>query len=154
MHDQAHTPERPVPRLVLRAILGLLIFTVVAITAGRMTETGLMLSETGTMAEQRPLVFEHARDGSITVRDHDTGRMVALLPPDEDGFIRGVLRALERGRAVNRVEGEAVFLITRWEDGRVSLSDPATGERFDLNSFGIDNLNAVVRLLPSREGTQ
>jgi hypothetical protein len=30
------------------------------------------------------------------------------------------------------------------------MTDPETGERFDLNSFGSDNLAAFARLLPSR----
>jgi putative photosynthetic complex assembly protein len=150
MHDHAH--EAPIPRLLLRAVLGLVLFSIVAVLVGRATERGLVMTQPSTAAEEIRLVFAAQPGGDMVVREDGTGRMVALLPADGDGFIRGVLRGLERGRALHRSSGEAVYVLTRWQDGRLSIIDPDTGERFDLNGFGADNLKAFARLLPSREG--
>lgn len=150
MHDHAEQP--PVPRLLLRAALGLILFSVVAVLVGRYTERGLVMTQHVTPVEQIRLIFETQPGGDMTVREHGTGRVVAVLPADGDGFIRGVLRGLSRGRTVKRLETEPVYVLTLWENGLVSFSDPETGERVDVNSFGKDNLAAFVRLLPSREG--
>lgn len=148
MHD--HAQEPPIPRLLLRAVMGLILFSIVAVLVGRTAEVGLVMTPPSTPAEEIRLAFDPVAGGDLVVRDADTGRTVAILPAEGDGFIRGVLRGLDRGRAKTRTSGEPVFVLTRWKDGRLSISDPLSGERFDLNSFGSDNLAAFARLLPSR----
>jgi putative photosynthetic complex assembly protein len=152
MHD--HATESPIPRLILRAAVALALFALVAVAFGRLTGQGLVLTPAATAVETRDLRFETLPDTSVMVTDVADGRMVALLKPGEDGFIRGVLRGLSRGAALERIEERNVYVLTRWDDGRLSIADPETGARFDLNSFGKDNLGAVARLLKSREGLQ
>jgi putative photosynthetic complex assembly protein len=149
MHE--HARDETIPRFLLRSMLAVIVFAFAAIIIAQNTGLGLRLTPESSPVEQRTLLFEDQPAGETIVRDADTGRIVALLEADGDGFIRGVLRGLTRTRATMRVEGEEVFLLTLWEDGRLSIADPATGERFDLNSFGRDNLNAFARLLASRE---
>ena len=148
MHDHAH--DAPIPRLLLRAVMGLVLFSIVAVLVGRTTEVGLVMTPESRPAEEIGLTFDAQPGGEMIVRDADSGATVAVLPADGDGFIRGVLRGLERGRALNRLETAPVYVLTRWADGRLSISDPETDERFDLNGFGTDNLAAFARLLPSR----
>jgi putative photosynthetic complex assembly protein len=167
MHDLAHAHSsghgpgygrRPrtredvmIPRIILRALLGLILFSFAAVLVARTTGYGLMLTPESVAAETRLLHFDEGSDGVMVVRDHESGAEVALFPEGEGGFIRGVLRGLTRGRALERMEAGDVFLLTRWEDGRLSISDPVTGERFDLNSFGVDNLRIFAQLLKSQE---
>jgi hypothetical protein len=40
----------------------------------------------------------------------------------------------------------APYRLILWEDGRLSLSDTATGQRYYLNAFGIDNARAFAAL--------
>jgi putative photosynthetic complex assembly protein len=149
IHDHRH--DNMIPRAMLLALLGMILFSIAAVIVGRATETGLRITAEVPAAEERSLTFHTALDGALEVRDAGDGRVVALLPPGKDGFMRGVLRGLTRGRAVGRVEGEDVYVLTRWTDGRVSIADPVSGERFDLNSFGVDNVATVASLLKSRE---
>jgi putative photosynthetic complex assembly protein len=153
MHDHVAEDHR-IPRFVLRAAMALVLFAFAAVAIGRYTDTGLTLTPPAAPVEARELRFETQADTSVVISDVQTGRMVALLKPDGDGFIRGVLRGLARGAALERIDERNVYVVTRWDDGRLSISDPATGARFDLNSFGRTNLDAVARLLKSREGTQ
>lgn len=152
MHDHAHEP--PLPRLVLRAILGLILFSLVAVAIGQFTQRGLVMTGEATALEQRRLTFTTISDQGTAIHDAETDRLVALIPEGSDGFILGVLRGLERRRAVTRASGPEVYVLTRWDNGRLSLSDPLTDERIDVNGFGRDNLAAFARLLPSREETQ
>lgn len=165
MHDLAHPQasglahrrvhrtreEVMIPRIVLRALLGLILFSIAAVLVAKFTGYGQMLTPESTAAETRLLQFDVRRDGIMVVRDHESGAEVALFGEGEGGFIRGVLRGLSRGRALERVEAGDVYLLTRWEDGRLSVTDPVTGDRFDLNSFGVDNLRAFAQLLKSQE---
>jgi putative photosynthetic complex assembly protein len=153
MHDDIHDHrhDNMIPRALLAAILGVMLFAFAAVVIGRATDTGLRMTAPAPVAEERRLTFHPMLDGALEVRDADDGRMVALLAAGKDGFIRGVLRGLARGRAVGRADGAEVYVLTRWTDGRVSLTDPVSGETFDLNSFGVDNVATVASLLKSRE---
>lgn len=150
MHDRAEQP--PIPRLLLRAALGLILFSVVAVVVGQYTQRGLVMMQHTTPVEQVRLMFEDRPGGDTIVREAGTDRVVAVLPADGDGFIRGVLRGLSRHRVVRRLEGEPVYELTLWESGMLTFRDPETDQRIDVNSFGKDNLAAFARLLPSREG--
>ena len=146
--------DETIPRILLRAMFGLVAFSFVAVLIGQNTGVGLRLTPEAAPVERRMIAFEDRDDGSTVVRDHETGAKVALLEPGGDGFVRGVLRGLTRDRALTRMEETNVYLLTAWDDGRLSIEDPATGQRFDLNSFGVDNLEAFARFLKSREDDQ
>lgn len=148
MHDHAH--DAPIPRLLLRAVMGLVLFSIVAVLVGQFTERGLVMNPPVTAAEEVQLTFEAQPGGDMIVRNGETGVTVAVLAADGDGFIRGVLRGMERGRALARLSHQPTYLLIRSTDGRLTISDPETGERIDLNGFGADNLAAFARLLPSR----
>lgn len=149
--ERRHEDDIQIPRGLLFALAALAAFTIAAVLWGRATETGLVMVPEATAVESRTLYFTDTADGDLVVTDAMSGQMVALLSAGQDGFIRGVLRGLTRGRAVSREEGDDALALTRWDDGRLSISDPVTGERFDLNAFGTDNLAAFARLLASRE---
>ncbi len=149
-HLRGHD-EIDIPRIVLRAAIALMVVSVLAAVWGRQTGQGVMLTAPATAAEERHLSFTDAPDGVLRIADATSGQVVALLSTGQDGFIRGVLRGLSRGRAVNRMTGGDVYVLTRWDDGRLSITDPVSGERFDLNAFGSDNLRAFAQLLTSQE---
>jgi len=65
----------------------------------------------------------------------------------EQGFVRGVLRALSRERHSRGIGSEPPFKLVAHVDGRVTLMDPATGERIDLGSFGPTNIAEFARFL-------
>ena len=65
----------------------------------------------------------------------------------EQGFLRGALRALARERRVRGLGSEQPFQLIARTDGRLTLADPATGQRIDLESFGPVNAGAFAVLL-------
>jgi putative photosynthetic complex assembly protein len=97
--------------------------------------------------EVRQIRFEDRPDGAIAILDAPSGRQVSLVPPRSNGFIRGVLRGMFRTRKLESVGRQGEFRLAREADGRLSLTDPETGRRVDLDSFGPTNSQAFAQLL-------
>jgi len=94
---------------------------------------------------QRDLQFRDLPDGDIAVLDHRTGQQVAQFT-GEQGFLRSSLRALARERHRESLSGAAPFLLIGRTDGRLTLQDPSTGQRIDLESFGPSNAAVFAHL--------
>lgn len=97
------------------------------------------------------LSFADGTDGSVIVRENDTSRMVMILPPGGDGFVRGVLRGLAHDRKTRGIGAAPPFRLAEWDKGRLTLEDTATGRVIDLQAFGPTNREAFARFL-SRGG--
>lgn len=101
---------------------------------------------------QRSLTFADASDGGILVRDASDGTLALTLPKGTNGFLRGALRSLAGTRRRAGIAADVPFVLTAWQDGRVSIEDPATGERIAVTSFGPTQVKSFVALLdPARK---
>ena len=87
----------------------------------------------------RSLLFRDMPGGDILITDAKTGEQVARVQ-GEQGFIRGILRALNRSRKLHGLGPDGTFDLTRFDDGRLVISDRGTGEHLDLGSFGPTNI--------------
>lgn len=94
---------------------------------------------------QRDLQFRDVSGGDIVVLDHRTGQQVARFT-GEQGFLRSSLRALARERHREGMSADAPFLLIGRTDGRLTLQDPSTQQRIDLESFGPSNAAVFARL--------
>ena len=138
------------PRWILLSTAMLLVFVTAAVMFGQETGIGVVRQEAGRPIAIRDITITRAPDDRVVVTDISTGAVIAAYPADEGGFVRGSLRAFERMRDVAAAPKDAPYRLIRWETGRVSLSDTATGERIYLDAFGRDNAAAFAALL----GTQ
>jgi putative photosynthetic complex assembly protein len=102
----------------------------------------------GRAIETQTLHFVDLDGGRVSVVDASDNREITQLAIGEDGFMRSVMRGLARERKANGLGPEIPFELTVWEDGLVSLIDPATQRRVELSAFGKDNVSAFTRLLP------
>jgi putative photosynthetic complex assembly protein len=94
----------------------------------------------------KQLRFEDRSDGSIAVISASDGQVVKVIE-GEAGFVRGILRAMARERRIKEVNQAIPFDLIARADGRLTLLDPATGNRIDLESFGKDNVIEFAVLL-------
>ncbi len=94
----------------------------------------------------KQLRFEDRSDGSIAVVSASDGRVVKVIE-GEAGFVRGILRAMARERRIKEVNQTIPFELIARADGRLTLLDPATGNRIDLESFCKDNVIEFAVLL-------
>lgn len=139
------------PRVGPPLLVGLLALGVVAAVAtARLAGVDPRQAIDAPAVATRSLVFTDGADGSIAVVDARTGLLVHTVAPGEQGFIRGAMRGLARERKLRGLGAELPFELVARADGRVTLLDPATSRRIDLESFGPDNLGAFTRLLTER----
>jgi putative photosynthetic complex assembly protein len=135
------------PRWVLWSAGGLIAFSLVSVGLVQITGNAPR-HQVAKGAVERELRFEDRPDGGIAVIDGRTGQPVAALH-GEQGFVRGALRALARERRSRDLGSELPFQLVAHADGRLTLVDPATGKRVDLESFGPTNAGEFARLLPN-----
>lgn len=143
MSTSALSADKPVkrvdtfPRWVLWATAGLLLFTLGAVALVRITGNGPDQLAEATTAE-RLLRFEDTPGGGVAVIDGITGQLLTTVT-GEQGFFRGAIRALTRDRISRKIGSEQPFKLMSRTGGRLTLFDPVSGQRIDLESFGTEN---------------
>ena len=149
MANQTTAPS--FPRLPLLGAAGLVLVSLAAATVGRITH----MTETPTAAmptRQLALRVADGAGGAVLLFDAGDGRQVATIT-GENGFLRGTLRALARERHMESIGPQAAFMLTAWNDGRLTIEDTATGGRIELEAFGPDNLAVFAKLLTAQGHT-
>ena len=133
------------PRWVLWSVAGILVFTLGAVALVRITGNGPDQLAAATVSE-RLLRFEDRPGGGVAVIDGETGQLLTTVT-GEQGFFRGALRALTRDRTARKIGSEQPFKLISRTDGRLTLFDPVSGQRVDLESFGPTNAAVFVPFL-------
>lgn len=145
--DTVHaTPER-IPRWLVLSIAVLLVLVLGGVGAMRLSGYSPTVQPQATLAT-RALAFADTPDGAVRVSDAASGELLAELR-GEQGFLRGVLRGLARERRAHSVGQAPPYQLTLHADGRLLITDPETGQRIDLASFGPDNAAVFARWLPA-----
>ncbi|MCZ8110541.1 MAG: photosynthetic complex assembly protein PuhC [Betaproteobacteria bacterium] len=140
------SPER-IPRWLVRGIGALLLTVLVSVGLIRLNGFSPAVQPASALAS-RTLAFADAPDGAVRVSDAASGEVLAELR-GEQGFLRGVLRGLARDRRAHQLGGDAPYVLSLHADGRLLITDPHTGQRIDLASFGPDNAAVFARWLPA-----
>ena len=94
----------------------------------------------------RLLRFADMDNGDIGVINAQDGSELARFS-GEQGFMRGALRAMARERKRHDIGPMVPFELHARTDGRLTLIDPATHMRLDLESFGPTNAGLFAQLL-------
>ncbi len=139
--------DRPFPRAALIGAAVLITVSIGMAAMGRLTDVGTTRMPAAAIVQQRQVKFEDQRDGGIAVYDTQAQARIALLPPGTNGFLRGVLRGMVRERRSSDIGAQAPFVLTRWADGRLSITDPAIGRQINLEVFGPTNSGVFAQLL-------
>jgi putative photosynthetic complex assembly protein len=144
------TRPPPFPRGAL-LVAGLAVASSIAVaTVGRMT--GAANSEpTAKMVVSRELLFKDRANGAVAVFDvRDPSAPITIIAPETNGFLRATMRGLARQRLRQDADVAIPFRLTEWADGRLTLEDPTTGRRVEMEAFGITNEEAFARLLTAK----
>ncbi|NOD91942.1 pullulanase [Ruegeria sp. HKCCD4884] len=146
---QSHSQDRElIPRTLLRA-MGLLVCAVLAIvTYARIAD--VPLSATPPAAEitheRAMILISDGVSGAVSVLSPE-GAVIARLDATQGGFVAGVARVIDRNRAQADLPAHTPVIVTRRANGRLDITDPATGWSADLMGFGADNASRFARLL-------
>jgi putative photosynthetic complex assembly protein len=143
-HDQT------VPRGALFGAAALILLTVALSANARREYLSAPKTTLAPPLESIEVNFEDRPDGTLAVIDAVTGRQLTEVQPGTNGFVRGVLRGMFRRRKLESLGHDARFLLSREADGRLTLDDPETSRRIDLDSFGPTNATAFADLLAAK----
>jgi len=142
-----HESHGQVPRGALVGAALLVGLTLVLATTARLTDVGATrIAEVPAVAAV-DVRFADLPDGSVSVTRVPDLKVIGALPARTNGFARSTIRGLVRERRRESIGAEPPFRLTRWADGRLSLSDPATGRRIELDVFGPSNVAVFATLL-------
>ena len=144
--SQVHTPQT-LPTGMLMALGALALATLVAAGVARLTGIGTATRVDAPTVATLELRFEDRDDGSIAILDARAGRTIASVAPGTNGFLRSSVRGLVRERKRQSVGAETPFKLLARADGRLTLEDPTTNRRIDLESFGSTNAAVFAQLL-------
>ena len=145
---ELHAHAISLPRGTLVAAAALVGFSLVTVAAARLLHWRGTSTPPATIVTALHLNFVDRANGSIEVRDADHGQLLIYqVPPETNGFMRGVLRGLARARRNEHLGQAPPFTLTRWSDGRLSLADPQTGHSVPLEVFGPSNSRPFALLL-------
>lgn len=144
----SQTMRQPVfPRGVILGAGALLLASIGLAGTARLTNSNHVVMPPTYPVAQRDLLFVDLADGGVGVRDAATGDLVTKVAPTTGGFLRGIMRGLVRSHRLANLPPHSSFRLTRWADGRLSIEDPATHDRYDLGAFGATNEQVFARLL-------
>jgi putative photosynthetic complex assembly protein len=148
MHSASKSP--PFPRSTLLTAGAVIALSIGVAAVGRMT--GAANSEpTAPPVASRELLFGDLPNGGVTVFDaREPSVPIDVIAPETNGFLRATMRGLARQRLRQNKDAEIPFRLTEWADGRLTLEDPVTGRRVEMEAFGITNEEVFARLLTAQ----
>ena len=148
-HEHDHDHGNMAPRVPLMLAGGLVLLTLLGVVWQQVVvNPSLPPAETAALVSERYLQFVDRPDGSVVVVGMPDGSELEVIGQGEGNFLRGTLRGLVRERRLNDASMETGFVVRRYADGAIVVSDLATGRDIDLRAFGPINANEFVRYLP------
>jgi putative photosynthetic complex assembly protein len=146
--------QSKLPILPLAAMAALVLSSLIGVGLVRLNGLSAQQQPDAATLAVRQLRFEDRDDGGIDVRDARSGALLDTVAPGTNGFLRSTMRGLVRERKRQGLGPETPFELLGRSDGRLTLVDPGTGRRVDLESFGPSNSAVFARLMLSSTGAQ
>lgn len=137
-------------RAVVAAAL-LIGFTVAAVALARLTGGGDLYVPAGNPVATAELNFVDEPDGVVAVFDARTGTRLIDYGENEGVFVRSVMRGVARQRRMRGQGPQMPVTLSRLDDGKLWLIDPASGTQIYLGAFGPDNTGAFTEILERGE---
>jgi putative photosynthetic complex assembly protein len=131
----------PVAKVVIASVLSIILLLVFI----NSRDLSKVREPDASPAQVLQLRFEDRQDGSIAVIDYKTGKQIESVQ-GEAGFVRGTLRGLAQERIRRGLDSGPPFELIYRTDGRLTLTDTATGRMVDLESFGPTNAGTFFKL--------
>ncbi len=137
-----HSQDLPKPLLVSAGLLILLAVSLVVI--GDELPQAAPMSE-DIVVSSHDIRLRTLEDGAIQPVLIDGTRLPAIKA-EQAGFVSGVMRGLSRGRKLAGSDPDAPYRLSRLRNGRLLLTDTATGTTINLDVFGTDNAKTFAAL--------
>lgn len=144
--------QSKLPVLPLAAMAALVLASLASVSVVRLAGVSAVQQADAPTYSTRQLRFQDKDNGGIDVIDARSGTVLDTVAPGSNGFLRSTMRGLVRERKRQGLGPETPFELLGRADGRLTLVDPGTGRRIDLESFGPTNSAVFAKLLPTASG--
>lgn len=133
-----------IPRVLLRALLGLVLVALTLVTFAVVTDRPKVgVPHDAPVIDTRSFLLDG--DGVRWVRLSDPSGEV-LLDTENGGFVAVVQNGLKRVRTLRGLPVQAEVQLTMFENGRMQMLDVETGWSVEIGSFGPQNRAVFERL--------
>lgn len=104
------------------------------------------------------LVFKDGQNGEIVIevvkREGEKINIIKEMSLEgEQGFLRGILRAMARERIKRQLSPAVPFELKIDQEDHLSLNDPLTKSAINLDAFGPDNVGVFIQIMDVVEKT-
>ncbi|MFK7743719.1 MAG: photosynthetic complex assembly protein PuhC [Roseobacter sp.] len=139
--------EDLVPRILVRAMFGLVFSILVIVTIATITGRAPTSAPANTpVISERAIFLSGDASGAARVLDAN-GTVIATFASDKGGFVAGMERVLARTRAQSGADMTAPVVLQLRAGNRLSIYDPVTNWSAELMGFGATNTRTFARLL-------
>lgn len=137
-----------IPLVLVRAMFGLAIVSVILVALARLTDRPLVGVASAPAITQEVTVFLQpgAERGQYVVRD-TAGLTLVTTHDSKAGFVGVMGQVIDRRRALHGADMAAPLRVVRREGGRIDIIDDATNFTVELMGYGIDNVRVFAGLL-------
>ncbi len=149
-HMQTHARRKPepFPKGALYGAGALIAFTFIFVLGARIAGYKMDWVPESVPVAEREIDYKITTDRFVELFDARSGSLLGVYGPNENAFVRTVMVGLTHDRALTHPEDKKTpFRITRWHDGRVSVSDPISGRSIELAAFGRNQVETFLKLL-------
>jgi putative photosynthetic complex assembly protein len=136
-----------IPRGFIIAAAALIVASMILALTARLTDIGAVRVDAPPVIQSVDLRFEERSGGQYAVLDARSNRLLKLIEPGRDGFVRVAVSGLEFDRKARGERSVDPLRLGRAADGGYWLIDPSTGRRLLLEAFGHANLAAFAQIL-------
>jgi putative photosynthetic complex assembly protein len=123
-------------RLMIKIIASVACVALMLAIIARFTGLGAERVAHGAIVATYPVSMMIEGDDAVALRSVETGAVIIGFDKGHGGFLRNAIRAFGLKRHQMNIEPQAPYVVTRWESGRITLNDPATGHQVPVDSFG------------------
>ncbi|MBU7580687.1 MAG: photosynthetic complex assembly protein [Porphyrobacter sp.] len=147
-----------VPLMLMGGIVAISVVLTASVTMGFLPKQSVPSEARAaagiTATQERTLRFFDEPDGTVRIEDGASAEVLARFGEGEGGFIRATVRSLVHQRRIRGLGPEVPFTLTAWQNGNLTLADPATGRAVEVSAFGPANRAVYADLLPRKEGAR
>ena len=95
------------------------------------------------------IIVRDLPNGAVGIFHAESGAAIVRYESGQGAFVRTIFRSLVRDRRVQGVSAEPIFILYTLADGDITVEDPSTHSRIQLEAFGEPNAEHFRQMLDS-----
>ncbi|NNE53216.1 MAG: photosynthetic complex assembly protein [Sulfitobacter sp.] len=146
-HQMKARDREMVPRVLVVAMFGLMLASLVLVSFARLTDQPLRgVPAVSEVVREMPITLLGSNSDGVAVLDA-SGQQIAHSDQKRAGFIGVIWSSVIRQRQRYGITENTPLQLQRFANGHTAILDPATGWSIELIGYGADNVAAFATLI-------